>query len=1193
MASTINNDGDFTPISADIRLRANTSNGMPLTHDDVDGNFENLRLGHNAILDYLNSGLHISSAGEVGIGTTSPQSELHIESNVANHDTTLKIENRHGDTGGTAIEFQGYRDVDTDHWVAKIVADHVNSNVHGSSAVGSKLGFYTYDGNSGYGSPRMTIDQNGKVGIGTTSPAGLLELSKSTDNASLYITSSNTNSSRIYFGDVDDSEIGRINYNHAFDFMDFYVNGAEKMRIDLNGKVGIGTTDPGATLHVRANDDSEDALAFWVVDKAHTNSIISAFENGDVRLGEFIYEDSTGSVGIGTNTSPEGKLEISHTGSWDNPSIHLRGQHPTIKFNDTNLNEDDWYIHVNSSNFYILVDRDGSGEDSPIDADSNEWDAPHPLKLEQATNTGYLFGNEIWHAGNLDSDSFVRSNANDTVTGLLTMSRNGECLRLKGSAETSSPYVSFYQAGTSSDIRRAYIQFNDSTDTLNLYNDVYDDYLKIGGGSGGLQWNEGGADYTVYHSGNLPSYPSVSSASQKIQDASGSYGSVKVTAQKNNYAGYAINDDWVFMAHDHTQAGIYNDTDNEWAIRFSQNGTTELYHNGTGRLQTTNSGISVNGYVSSTLGLSSSIITSALNSTSAHVALSASAGKNLQDQINNLDATWSGGTIDANIKIEKSYPKLYLTNNVIQGGSFGMEFQAHRDLGTFGQVIETRAAVRYNMDNESLDITAPSSGGLRFNGKKVAVENQVDSRLVAFNDWFAAYGDDDPNNLTIDHDSRFASLQDDSDATIGTVYKAIDCRNSKQWSVSLRAWSNTASSSGFYIGIFFHASSKDLENSATLGTQAGVLALSHLKSSSEQPYVGEDGSVLWLRNNGSIGTGEETYHYTFDIPSHVRHFSVGILNWTDMGHNHLHFDPMVQINPVDPFYGTDPSEFAPSNYLKSSASDEHTLFGFYNFSQGYIGFDSFYEDGVATPSFEIDVDERTSTSTSRYTRLVCPGQNYGGIYTQGKTTDGTDQLGWWFNTTGTASDLNLYYAGSTVARTRSYGILAQSGVATIDSGYNYLGVSKRGTGALSIDSATSGIGCWDTTKDLTQPGYQSVATVYWEKNGRLVRLSIKISPDSQGFGLEEQGQVNYTGLPYTPSSTQPSVNSPAFGTWRVGNNHAGYYWDSPTTSIPHDLPCEILNGKLILRSPNFRGLDQTNSSTPIYVNISYITDSYN
>jgi hypothetical protein len=103
--------------------------------------------------------------------------------------------------------------------------------------------------------------------------------------------------------------------------------------------------------------------------------------------------NSAGNVGIGTE-NPQGKLEILNTGSWNDPSIHLRGDYPTIKFNDQNTS-DDWYIHVNANNFNILVDRDAVGDDSPIGDANNEWETPHPLVLEGDNNTGYLFGEEI------------------------------------------------------------------------------------------------------------------------------------------------------------------------------------------------------------------------------------------------------------------------------------------------------------------------------------------------------------------------------------------------------------------------------------------------------------------------------------------------------------------------------------------------------------------------------------------------------------------------------------------------------------------------------------------------------------------------------------------------------------------------------------------------------------------------------
>ena len=77
---------------------------------------------------------------------------------------------------------------------------------------------------------------------------------------------------------------------------------------------------------------------------------------------------------------------------------------PTIKFNDSSTDEDDWYIHVNSSNFYILPDRGATGGDNPIDDATNHWDSPYGLQLNSNTNVAHVFGNEVITTANLDDN---------------------------------------------------------------------------------------------------------------------------------------------------------------------------------------------------------------------------------------------------------------------------------------------------------------------------------------------------------------------------------------------------------------------------------------------------------------------------------------------------------------------------------------------------------------------------------------------------------------------------------------------------------------------------------------------------------------------------------------------------------------------------------------------------------------------
>ena len=78
---------------------------------------------------------------------------------------------------------------------------------------------------------------------------------------------------------------------------------------------------------------------------------------------------------------------------------------PQIKFRDSDTTQDDFYIHVNSSNFYILTDRDNN----------DGWDGAHPLQLKADTNQAYIFGNEVKSAAYQASTAFDAAGSADTV----------------------------------------------------------------------------------------------------------------------------------------------------------------------------------------------------------------------------------------------------------------------------------------------------------------------------------------------------------------------------------------------------------------------------------------------------------------------------------------------------------------------------------------------------------------------------------------------------------------------------------------------------------------------------------------------------------------------------------------------------------------------------------------------------------
>jgi hypothetical protein len=80
----------------------------------------------------------------------------------------------------------------------------------------------------------------------------------------------------------------------------------------------------------------------------------------------------------------------------------------------------------------------------------------------------------------------------------------------------------------------------------------------------------------------------VDGSTYTIDSPSGDYGSIKVDGAKGGWAGYVIRDDWAFMSNGTAQAGIYNDTRNEWVLRADDNNRTEIYANGVAQLSAEN-----------------------------------------------------------------------------------------------------------------------------------------------------------------------------------------------------------------------------------------------------------------------------------------------------------------------------------------------------------------------------------------------------------------------------------------------------------------------------------------------------------------------------------------------------------------------------------------------------------------------------
>ena len=219
------------------------------------------------VLSFDTSGgeaMRIDSSGNVGIGTTSPQNRLHTDSASTGEVVGLALSNSNTSfSANEAVSIKFGVGSSTALAHGKILVANTDSGF-GSNGY---MAFHTRGSDSV--AERMRIDSSGNVGIGTNSPAAMLDISvarsstrptmsagtllvlESTANNTAYtgmtiLGGNSSGASLLNLGDVDNEDVGQIGYHHSDNSMRFTANASEKMRIDSAGAIQIGgTTNAG------------------------------------------------------------------------------------------------------------------------------------------------------------------------------------------------------------------------------------------------------------------------------------------------------------------------------------------------------------------------------------------------------------------------------------------------------------------------------------------------------------------------------------------------------------------------------------------------------------------------------------------------------------------------------------------------------------------------------------------------------------------------------------------------------------------------------------------------------------------------------------------------------------------------------------------------------------------------------------
>ena len=275
--------------------------------------------------------MRITSDGNVGIGTASPATKLHIQSgNISTNFTeVIKLSNTVGVGGGSSVFFKTSGADSAGRYGVKLGA------VRSDSDNGSSVFKIQQELDNGSGTvlgllDTFTINQYGNVGIGTTSPTSNLHV-YSTGNG--VIQTERASGALVFMRAQSTTGVIGTTSNHR---LDLSTNGGVRATITSGGNVGIGTTSPGEKLEVNGNirlGNSPSLL--WgsnnLTLKTASSSTIGVFSlapnsdgtvyaprfqmlNASSVVGVSIRTDANsyfngGNVGIGT-TNPNKKLEV-------------------------------------------------------------------------------------------------------------------------------------------------------------------------------------------------------------------------------------------------------------------------------------------------------------------------------------------------------------------------------------------------------------------------------------------------------------------------------------------------------------------------------------------------------------------------------------------------------------------------------------------------------------------------------------------------------------------------------------------------------------------------------------------------------------------------------------------------------------------------------------------------------------------
>jgi hypothetical protein len=331
----------------------------------------------------------INSSGNVGIGTITPTSKLHIVDDWGSVQTSNTQSSSFSlfPNSGNTTAFTIFRRGST-----TTRAFFVGINSAGSTEIGTINGSISFNTSTLH----LAAGSGGNVGIGTVTPNERL-----TVVGNISATGSVTANNLVYKDGNTEGAALTIGTNDTQD-LNFETNGTSRMTVTSAGNVGIGITTPTAgykldvvgALRVTSNILSQGSILYLNSQQALTQGTNSLTLGGATYYTTLTYGNASttnhnfvaGSIGIGTTTPNEKLTVVGNISATGNLNIGGGMVTPITTINtNTTLSASNYVVMADSSSGSIVIQLPA--------ASIHTGRTYHIKKIDSSTNLVTLSGN--------------------------------------------------------------------------------------------------------------------------------------------------------------------------------------------------------------------------------------------------------------------------------------------------------------------------------------------------------------------------------------------------------------------------------------------------------------------------------------------------------------------------------------------------------------------------------------------------------------------------------------------------------------------------------------------------------------------------------------------------------------------------------------------------------------------------------